>query len=302
VVRPARELDDSIARILTLYGGGNRQFFTLAQWRSHLILRASSRGNDLHRDYRETEAENVLLKNIPRFVTVTSRNGNTTIYADGHRTGVTGNFPILPADPFVSGKFVLGNSPGGRSPWRGDLLFLAAYDRELSAGEVLNHFRDWTVYGTPAWLPGETPSLLYRFDERTGMTIRNHGGSRYDISMPATFHALEKNVLFPPWQEERIDRSFIQDVVVNVLGFLPFGFSFIAWLRNHDSLKRKPLVFLVAAFGLCISLAIELLQTYLPTRTSSLTDVFSNLSGTILGAYLFRWFPLTLHVENKTHR
>jgi len=301
VVRTARELDDSIARILTLYGGGNRQFFTLAQWKSHLVLRAASQGNDLHRDFRETEVENVLPKNITKFFTVTSQNGNTAIYADGQMMRLIRNFPILPTDSSASGIFVLGNSPGGSKPWTGDLLFLAAYGRELSASEVLEHFRDWTKNGTPTWLPGESPALLYTFAERTGATSRNHSGPRNDLSIPATFDVLNKIVLRPPWEED-FSRSFNRDLVVNILGFLPFGFFFTAWLRIGDGFPSKSTIFFVAALGGTISLTIELLQTYLPTRSSQLSDVICNITGTILGAYLTRWALLVLGIEKNKGR
>ena len=297
VVRPARDFDDRLARILTLYDGGTRQFFALAQWKSHLVVRATAQGNDLHRDFAELVVTNVFTINVPTFLGVTSENGNTAIYADGREMKARRDFPILPIDPSVSGKFVLGNSPTGKSPWKGELLFLAAYDRELSAGEVLKHFQDWTADGTPAWLPGNAPALLYRFDERTGTISRNHIGSRYDLSIPATFRVLQKNLLRPPRQEEYFHRSFIRDVVINVLGFLPFGFFFAVWLRNGDGLPSKSHVFLIAMLGGGTSLIIELLQFYLPSRTSQLTDVIFNIIGTILGVYLLRWILLFLGIE-----
>ena len=297
VVRPGREPHYSLPRILTLYTEGNRQFFTLAQWKSSLILRADPKGSDLPFRSREMSARNVLLKNIPRFLTIISKNGNTAIYVDGQITKISGNFPILPADSSVSGKFVLGNSPTGRAPWSGDLLYLASYDRELPSEEVLQHFQDWIAKGSPTWLPGKNPPLLYLFDERRGLTSRNHSGNRYDISIPATFQALQKTVLRSPWKEAIFDRYFIRDVVINILGFLPFGFFFAAWLRKGDCLPSKSDIFLIAMLGGGLSLAIELLQICLPTRTSSLSDVICNLLGTILGAYLFRRVLLFLGME-----
>lgn len=300
VVRPSREPTDSMARILTLYDGGRRQFFTLAQWKSSLILRSAAQGNDLRRNFREVGAPNLLLKSVSKFLTVTSQNGNTTIYADGRRVKSRRDFRLLPASSSASGEFVLGNSPAGNNPWEGDLLFLAAYDRELSAEEVLKRFQDWTANGTPTWSSGKTRSLLYRFDERKGTSSRNHSDPRYNLRIPATFEVLIKTVLRTPWQEEHFGRSFVRDGVVNILGFLPFGFFFTAWLRKDYGLPRKLDVFFVAALGGGISLAIELTQVYLPNRTSSLTDIICNISGTILGAILFRWIFLLLRLEKRT--
>ena len=297
VVRPGREPHYSLPQILTLYAGGNRQFFTIAQWESSLILRADPMGSDLRFGSREISARNVLLKDIPRFITITSKKGNTAIYVDGRRLKRSGDFPILPADPFASGELVLGNSPTGRAPWAGDLLYLAAYDRELSSEEVLRHFHDWIAKGSPTWFPGKGPTLLYLFDERTGQASRNHSGDRYDISIPATFQVLQKTVLRPPWKEDFFDRYFIRDFVINIMGFLPFGFFLAAWLRKGDGLPGRSDLFLTAMMGGGLSLAIELLQIYLPTRTSSLSDVLCNFSGTILGAYLFRQVLLFLGME-----
>ena len=299
VVRPAREPIYPLARILTLYTEGSRQFFTLAQWKSHLILRADPQGSKLQLKSREISARNVLLKNIPRFLTVTSQNGKTIIYADGQMINETNNFPILPTDSSASGKFVLGNSPTGKSPWTGDLLFLAAYDRELSAKEVLQHFQDWSVQRRLTWLSGKNPTLLYQFDEGKGTTSRNRRGDLYDLSIPTTYHVLNKAVFLPPWKEE-FNRYFFQDVFVNISGFLPFGFFFAAWLRKENGLPGKSDLWLVATLGGGTSFLIELLQIYLPSRTSQSTDVICNLLGTILGVYLFRWILLFLRLEKGT--
>ena len=286
VVRPAREPNHSLTRILTFYTEGNRQFFTLAQWKSSLILRVSPEGNDLPLGSPEMGAKNAFMKNIPKFLTVISQNGNTAIYVNGQLMKLTRNFPLLPANFSSSGKFVLGNSPTGHSPWTGDLQFLAYYDRELPSDEVSQHFRDWLAQRTPTWAAGKTPTLLYVFDERAGTIARNHTSHHNDISIPATFHILRKNVLRPSLPGDYFSRYFVKDVAVNVLGFIPFGFYFALWLRKEDGSARKFRVLVVVALGGILSLTIELLQVYLPTRTSSCTDVLCNIAGTILGAYM----------------
>jgi len=298
VVLPARESKYSLMSILTFYGEGSRQFFTIAQWRSHLVLRSALQGNDLRSNFREMGAKDVLQKNILRFLTVTSRDGDTKIYIDGKLIKETNNFHILPEDSMASGKLVLGNSPTGKNQWTGELAFLSAYDSELSPDEAYLHFQDWIAHGIPGWSPRNTPSLLYLFDERAGVISRNQGEGRYDLLIPETFQVLEKNILRPPWQE-KFNRSFIRDDIVNIFGFLPFGFFFAMWLRNGDGLPSKSHFILIAMLGGSTSLTIELLQAYLPSRASSLTDVFCNIFGTILGIYIFRWIILSLSLEKR---
>ncbi|MBW2644218.1 MAG: VanZ family protein [Deltaproteobacteria bacterium] len=69
--------------------------------------------------------------------------------------------------------------------------------------------------------------------------------------------------------------------------FTPFGFFLSFWL-----IKARQWVpgraFLVAIFiGISVSLSIEMLQSYFPTRDSSLTDLICNTLGAILGVMFF---------------
>ena len=72
------------------------------------------------------------------------------------------------------------------------------------------------------------------------------------------------------------------DMINNVVLFLPLGFC-LAWLlqrRQHTGLFATAAPLLV---GAGLSLAVELLQLFLPTRTSTPIDVLTNSLGTLLG-------------------
>ena len=59
-----------------------------------------------------------------------------------------------------------------------------------------------------------------------------------------------------------------QDIATNILGFIPFGFFFSAWLLKNARLKRLQVYLIIAVLGTGLSFAIELIQIYLPTILS----------------------------------
>jgi VanZ family protein len=86
--------------------------------------------------------------------------------------------------------------------------------------------------------------------------------------------------LSAPWP--RYVTSF--DVVVNVAGYIPYGFLAIAALRPS---ARGAIAFVIAAASAAVlSLALEAGQTYLPARFASNLDVLCNVLGAALGAAL----------------
>jgi VanZ family protein len=74
------------------------------------------------------------------------------------------------------------------------------------------------------------------------------------------------------------------DVALNILGYVPYGFLCVAALYP----RMRPLVALgiaLASAGL-LSLSLEAVQSYLPTRVAANLDVLCNLAGAACGAAL----------------
>jgi glycopeptide antibiotics resistance protein len=88
------------------------------------------------------------------------------------------------------------------------------------------------------------------------------------------------------------------DVLTNLLGFIPFGFFLSAylWMRKPRSIFRLLLISVIIAG--CISLSIELIQVYLPTRSSQLTDILTNIFGAFLGGILFYLYDRKRHLPS----
>lgn len=78
------------------------------------------------------------------------------------------------------------------------------------------------------------------------------------------------------------------DLAINVAAYLPLGFLWVPALQPH--LGRAAAVLLAIFFGAGLSLAMESLQNYLPSRVPSNVDLACNALGATLGALLgARW-------------
>ena len=85
--------------------------------------------------------------------------------------------------------------------------------------------------------------------------------------------------LFAPWPLRWVRYDFI----INVLAYMPFGFFVGLMPREGSAASRLTLAIVVGAL---LSLAMESLQMYLPTRYASVADLFSNSTGAALGGFL----------------
>jgi len=74
------------------------------------------------------------------------------------------------------------------------------------------------------------------------------------------------------------------DMVTNLLVYMPLGLMLALRWQTHLNLFALVLAATVAGFGL--SLTMEWIQLYLPSRTTSVIDLFLNTLGTGLGAML----------------
>ena len=80
------------------------------------------------------------------------------------------------------------------------------------------------------------------------------------------------------------------DLFINVLGYIPLGLLVYAALLARQKTIPVPITWLVACgLGLLLSLALETLQNFLPSRIPSNLDVSCNSIGALLGASLAYW-------------
>ena len=72
------------------------------------------------------------------------------------------------------------------------------------------------------------------------------------------------------------------DLALNVLAYVPLGL--LLALALHPRPRRLPAILAATAAAACLSVLIESVQNYLPTRIASNLDVLTNVAGAALGA------------------
>ena len=283
-LQPEKESYDYTACILALHTNQGFTNLSMGEWKSHLILQ-----NRIGERYQKIGLRDVFKKGVKRLFTITSGPEGTKIYIDGKLTGNYPRFNLFLGNEGNIGQLILGNSPTGKQYWTGNLLGLAIYDRPLTEEQILKSFEGWEKNKKSPLLKEEGLLSLYFFGERSG-TLAHDSVGGYHLLIPPRFEVLKKTILVPPWEDFSLSRSYFMDILTNILGFIPFGFFFSAYLQQRKPRSTFRILLISVLLAGCISLSIELIQVYLLTRSSQLTDVIMNILGAALGVILFHFY------------
>lgn len=291
-LRPELETSSSPC-IVTLYDGKSPDLLTLRQWRSHLVI--WSRADDSADRKRGVQFQEIGLRDaLPKgqdaFIAIASDRSGTAVYVNGGPPKAYPRRSLLAATPAGDMRLILGNSPSGESFWTGDITGLAVYNRVLAPEEATRDYEAWQRNDSFAIRQQAGLVALYPFYERQGETIRNVANPDETLNMPDLFKPVQRRMLEWPGQEFRWNLPSLQDVAVNILGFIPAGVLFSAFLLKTFPKKRLTVFLVAVLLGTGLSLLIELAQAWLPTRDSSLADVACNAVGTVFGSAVFQVF------------
>jgi len=258
--------------------------FSIRQYHDGLVLEHPNRqtASDLR---AAVFVDKVFGRQGPVLVTIASNGTSTSVYADGVLRRKFSAFGISSRD--LTGRFVIANSPSVPYDWSGKIRGFAVYDRELRAEEVSQHLTNWTVGNQVKMANTEGLASLYLFNEGQGNVVHNQVRSATDLIIPERFFVLHEQFLERPWDEYRPGWGYWKNIGVNVVGFIPLGFLFYAYFvaAPHSNAAVAKTI----ALGFIVSLTIEVLQSFLPTRDSGMTDLFTNTLGTAIGVILFRY-------------
>jgi len=279
-------LADYSGTILAFYWPQNRFVpFLIRQSLADLAIESTSLDTFRRRRRTEIYVKDLFGQARSIFVTISSGPAGTTVYVDGILVKESSTFSF--SSQSLTGRFIFGDAPTTTHTWSGQVKGLAIYNRELAAIQVGQHYQAWLVTGHPAVSALDGAVAVYLFNEGNGGAVRNQVDPATDLLIPERFFVLDEPFLELPWNEYHPGLSYWQDIGTNIVGFVPLGFFFYAYFSRVRRLGYPATI--TITFGFAVSLTIEVLQAFLPTRNSGTTDLFTNALGTALGVMLCVW-------------
>jgi hypothetical protein len=283
MIHQTEESKNGIDSILSIYDGKGYEVTSLGQWKNDFIIRSRNKNTFGNISYSKVDVNPILGKDKDYLLSIKSGSGGTIIYINGQLVRTSHHHHLLGSMTSKNIGFILGNSTAGKSSWKGNIMWLAIYNRTFSAEQIVKHYQSYLENNFNMHTEKEGCIGLYLFNEKQGASVKDYSNLNNHLTIPVLFRPVKKIILELPWQDFRWNWSFVQDTIVNLLGFIPLGFFFTAFLLKASNWKKKIIYISMAATGFAISLAIELSQIYLPSRYSELDDVICNSVGTVLG-------------------
>ena len=267
--------------IATLSSGTPENQLLIAQWRHQLTVMTGDDYAYRNREPRLTTAiEDGSIDSV--LLALVLNDGEAALYLDGRLAASRGSGISLPDDGLPV-TLILGNSADGTLPWHGSVFAVALYSRALSALEAAEFASHWKTAPRTWRFPAEGAELLYDRSDFSGPSVDDRSGNARHLLIPRYRAFVDPT--FPVW---RVRSTSLSDLLVNLFGFLPFGYLLAACMaRERGTLPVLSMLLIVGAGGVLFSALIEITQAWIPTRTASLLDVLLNGSGAILGAGLW---------------
>jgi hypothetical protein len=263
--------------------------FAVAQSGDDLFVLRDIPDEQHHLKTAHIAVDHVFHRGKELLVTITSTVQGTVVYINGTQVKTFPQFRIKRRD--FTGQLVIANSPVQTNTWSGQLWGLGIYNNELTPAQVLQHYRSWVKNNGNGLEGGEGALALYLFDEHSGRVVHNAVAPGPSLFIPEHYFVLQPHFLTPPWKEFQNSWTYWENVILNIAAFIPLGLFYSAYCSSIRQIKRATAAAIVLGFA--VSFTIEILQAFLPTRDSGMTDLITNGSGTALGAGLYAW--LTKH-------
>ena len=285
-LKPASFQEKGTNFILALHNGKDRNQLLMWQYHSWIIL---MNGDDYdHKRRTKRIAVNIASQNpTTRFLTVTTGEEGTKVYLDGRLARRKKDLTLKIPN---SGKtrLLIGNSIYGKQSWQGDVYGLAFYGYPLIAQNINLHFERWRKNRDFSFAKNDKPVALYYFDEKTGDRVIDHAEGKHPLEIPARMRIFKRRILSPEWSEFKLNKSMNEDNIMNLLGFIPLGFILAATMLKLGGFFEKHYFLAAVSFCFIVSMIIEFVQAWIPSRISSMLDLILNTLGALIGVIILR--------------
>jgi len=238
---------------------GGLDTLIIGQWRTSIIAINS-------RDYRNqlglprVSANLTPHTDLPVDVTITFTPEETRMDVDGRYAATGEAFEF--AAPLT--RVSIGNGPDGQHGWKG----------ELSRFAISTH-------------SGPLTGIELAFDQDRLPQIIDISPHASDFLVPSPGNFPDRIWIGAMETGQLLDQN-LRDVVINFLGFTPFGFVIAALLRDQEKpIGRSVTVVVALLCGAVFSLGIELTQTFIAGRSPHTHDLILNTLGTLPGSIGF---------------
>jgi hypothetical protein len=298
-LRPQSTGHDGFKFIMVMHSGRDTAQVLVGQWQASLVVMDGD-DYDNSRKTKKIYVNDALPSQAPRFLTIATGKAGTRVYIDGELIKERRDlFLKIPSGPNAT-TLILGNSVNGRHAWSGEIYGFALYPYACEADQVRSHFQSWMAGRTFGFAQTARPALLYTFQERSGYRALDTAGRARHLDLPAKMRILHKEILLPPGRAFEFTQQSVQDMVLNLLGFIPFAMALGALIRRIGPWPNRQAAWLSVAVCFAISLTIELLQAGMPSRSSQLLDLILNTIGAGIGVLSLRLFYKHPLVQRKS--
>lgn len=180
----------------------------------------------------------------------------------------------LPLNFLEKGRLVIGYNAYGANHWHGELYRLIikhSYKTDSSADSTVNPVADFT------------------FAKSSGNLIKNQCSKPWDLInpvFPKVFKYHRPQSISSAFRLSQYSNHHVSiDQIINFLGFIPMGSVFMLFFLSFTSTKIKALT-LTFLTAVSTSTSIEMIQIFIPTRKSQMSDILLNITGACIGAIL----------------
>ncbi|NNF99514.1 MAG: hypothetical protein HKM93_09065 [Desulfobacteraceae bacterium] len=287
-LKPSLSQEPGQKFILLFYNGDADSQLLLTQYRTWLIM---MNGDD-YAHKRKTKRISMNMESFghePIYLTITTGANGTKLYANGALAAEKKDLRLqVPSDG--NSRLILGNSAHGGHYWQGVIYSLGLYAYELDAGTILRHYRLWKPSREYAFAEKSSPHAFYLLDRIEQAKSHDASGNGNHLIIPSQLIFLENEMLSWRMDGVRFAKGFILDTALNLTGFVPFGMVLSVLLIGFNRSGRGKAIVISVLAGFSLSLFIEILQAWMPSRTSSAPDLILNTLGAFIGAYLISCF------------